>query len=376
MKTLMPIILFLICYVPTLVIFSLTPYITRKTESFGISIPEEHYMDAGVKRIRQSYRNSILVIGGFISVLMLALIILIHSDAVVISLPIGIIVMTLIMFFRYWKGHKLMKDLKDRNNWMNNKKQLVMVDTGFRNKKIIASPLWFTLYLAVIIGTAIFGFAYYGHIPDRIPMHWNISGVADRFVDKSYRTILWGPFVQIFMTIIMAFSYWIISKGKQLIDPAQPEKSSEQGRIFRYRWSMFLIFTGLALNIMFGIIQILSYGLIKSTLVVILLPMVFVLGILTASIILSVTTGQGGSRVRLSTDGKDEKENRYIKRDDDRYWKLGLIYYNPDDPSLIVERRFGIGWTFNFGRKVAWVMLGGLLVLIVGFALASIFLFK
>jgi uncharacterized membrane protein len=31
-----------------------------------------------------------------------------------------------------------------------------------------------------------------------------------------------------------------------------------------------------------------------------------------------------------------------------------LIYYNRDDPSLLVEKRVGIGWTFNFAQPIVW----------------------
>jgi hypothetical protein len=48
-------------------------------------------------------------------------------------------------------------------------------------------------------------------------------------------------------------------------------------------------------------------------------------------------------------------------RTPDRCWKWGLIYYNPDDPAVIVEKRFGIGYTFNFGRAWSWVLVATLL---------------
>lgn len=39
-----------------------------------------------------------------------------------------------------------------------------------------------------------------------------------------------------------------------------------------------------------------------------------------------------------------------IDRSDDRYWFACLFYYNPDDPDPFVPKRFGIGWTINFGH--------------------------
>lgn len=53
-------------------------------------------------------------------------------------------------------------------------------------------------------------------------------------------------------------------------------------------------------------------------------------------------------------------------RQDDRYWKLGMFYYNPDDPTLLIEDRFGVNTGFNYGRPAAWVFTAALVILIVG----------
>ncbi len=46
-----------------------------------------------------------------------------------------------------------------------------------------------------------------------------------------------------------------------------------------------------------------------------------------------------------------------IYRDDDRYWYGGVVYYNPDDPDPVVPKRFGFGWTVNFGHPLGKVFL-------------------
>jgi uncharacterized membrane protein len=38
-------------------------------------------------------------------------------------------------------------------------------------------------------------------------------------------------------------------------------------------------------------------------------------------------------------------------REDDRFWLGGLIYYNPGDPEPFIPKRFGLGWTVNFGWR-------------------------
>jgi uncharacterized membrane protein len=82
-------------------------------------------------------------------------------------------------------------------------------------------------------------------------------------------------------------------------------------------------------------------------------------------IILSIIFGQSGSRLRTET---DEKLSDVINRDDDRYWKLGMFYVNRNDPSLFVEKRFGIGYTVNFARPGAWVFI----VAVIGIVIASL----
>jgi uncharacterized membrane protein len=40
----------------------------------------------------------------------------------------------------------------------------------------------------------------------------------------------------------------------------------------------------------------------------------------------------------------------------DACWHGGQFYYNPQDPALFVEKRAGLGLTFNFGNRMSWVV--------------------
>jgi uncharacterized membrane protein len=44
-------------------------------------------------------------------------------------------------------------------------------------------------------------------------------------------------------------------------------------------------------------------------------------------------------------------------RSDGRYWKAGIFYVNPGDPAVFVKKRFGFGWTLNFGHWISWVIM-------------------
>jgi uncharacterized membrane protein len=47
-------------------------------------------------------------------------------------------------------------------------------------------------------------------------------------------------------------------------------------------------------------------------------------------------------------------------------WYAGSIYYNPDDPAVMVQKRSGFGYTFNFGNHWSLVFLAGTVITIVG----------
>jgi uncharacterized membrane protein len=46
-------------------------------------------------------------------------------------------------------------------------------------------------------------------------------------------------------------------------------------------------------------------------------------------------------------------------------WK-GFWYRNPEDPALFVPKRWGIGWTVNFGNRWAWLYVIVIALLTVG----------
>ena len=50
--------------------------------------------------------------------------------------------------------------------------------------------------------------------------------------------------------------------------------------------------------------------------------------------------------------------------------------YNPRDPALFVEKRTGLGLTFNFGNRMSWIVLALTLLIPTGLALLAFKLTK
>ena len=115
--------------------------------------------------------------------------------------------------------------------------------------------------------------------------------------------------------------------------------------------------------------MILMMAEILSMLVTIALIIVATLILVGATIAISVVYGQSGSRLV-----KRLEENGDIITDNDEHWKAGVFYWNKDDASLILPKRFGVGWTMNWARPAAWLIVGGFTLASIAFVAACIFL--
>ncbi|WP_391574907.1 DUF5808 domain-containing protein [Cohnella sp.] len=59
-----------------------------------------------------------------------------------------------------------------------------------------------------------------------------------------------------------------------------------------------------------------------------------------------------------------EQDDKIVYTDDDEYWANGFTYHNPNDKSLLVPKRIGIGETINTGTLAGKLIAGGVLGLL------------
>ncbi|MCM3570528.1 DUF1648 domain-containing protein [Neobacillus mesonae] len=348
-------------YIPTIFI----PYWTRKTESFGVSIPEEAYQRTDLKKMRKNYAW----ITSILAVITTAILLLTaggqDENFIGILYSILISAYVIVTFFVYLIFHGKMKKLKSQYPEWTKKQQVITVSTHFRREKLTYSNFWFVIPFLISIATIAFTLLNYQQIPDRFPTQYNFSGEITTWTNKSYRSVLLMPIMQIYLTLLFLFINIVISKAKQQVSAANPEESLKQNITFRRRWSLFTILMGTGLIIVFMLPQFsLIYPISHQLLMYV--PLAYALIACGGSIILSITTGQGGSRVR-STAGIN---GQVIDRDDDRYWKLGMFYFNPKDPAIFLEKRFGIGWTNNWAHPLSWIFI--IVVILLAFGLPKL----
>ena len=60
---------------------------------------------------------------------------------------------------------------------------------------------------------------------------------------------------------------------------------------------------------------------------------------------------------------------------DNSHWVWGLFFVDREDPSIMVEKRFGFGYTFNYGNPLAVMVVAIFLALMLGLIVAALLTF-
>jgi uncharacterized membrane protein len=357
-------VLVLVIMLPVVLTTTVIPLLTRRIESFGVTIPEEGQDHPDIRSLRKSY----LWWNGGLGVLLTASLMIftyrLSSDnAWGISLAAHTVLYLIVSYVIYYKNHLAVKGIKERERWLKDAPQRVMINTAFRMERLTQPYYWFIPHLLLIMATILICVLGYDRFPAELPMKFDFNGEVTRSVAKSYRSVLWPAFVQSFLLIVFVFTNIVIGRSKQVAEASDPEGSLQRNMKFRRIWSAYLIVLGFLVMATLSLVPI---GMLNgwSGNATAIGTMVVVGLMVVSSIVLSVKTGQGGSRIKLSSGVK--QQSVASAADHDRHWKLGLFYYNPDDPALFVEKRFGIGWTVNLARPAVWLIVAAIIALAAG----------
>ncbi len=68
-------------------------------------------------------------------------------------------------------------------------------------------------------------------------------------------------------------------------------------------------------------------------------------------------------KVRIFEQELLELDDKIVYTDDDEYWANGFTYHNPNDKSILVPKRIGIGETINTGTVAGKLIAGGVIAL-------------
>lgn len=357
----------LLVVVATGALLAATPWLMRSRECFAVTVPAEAQTDPLVRRLKQRYAGAVGLATGAVAVAAGILAIMGLPEVSVMVGTVGAVGVSLLSIGLMLYCRSRVQALKEERGW----KALGSVRSAVISEGEMPHALslwWQLLNVPVILLTLAIGIWGYGGMPDMIPMQVNFDGEVTRWVAKGPAVVAFAPMFQVFLVACFGFSQWSILHSKKAVVPDMPVASAYAYGMFARAQSVFLVAMELLLTLscvamqlsMIGIISIVAGGLVVA-----LVAVVSVFG----GIGISVVYGQSGARLMARV-----QDQTSLPYDDDRYWKLGLIYVNPDDPSLFVPARFGIGWTNNFGRPLTWVILGAATVVVVAFVVATVIL--
>ena len=352
------------------VVNGITPFYSRLGTPFGISVPTSHQKAPYVVKLKKTflYQN---VIGSVLLAAPIFFFLLWDDEQKVemvtsIYVTVAMFVFIFLSFLLYLHKRKQLRSWKEANRIrIEAKKAKIVIDTAYqKDLKVISHSVFVSAQLFILLVTVAVTLYFYDQIPDRFPVHWNSSNEPDRIVDKTYVNVFMLPAIQLLMIPMMFFSHYSFIKSKQKISPYLSDLSSKQSKLFRQAWSYyFLVVTVMTQLLLSGIHFFSLFFADKGAQWIIGMTIPFVVIIVGYSVYLTWKYGQGGEKLFLNEAG--ELPDEVTEADEERYWKWGVWYFNPEDPSIFVEKRFGIGSTLNMARWQSWAFIAGLLVFVV-----------
>ncbi len=191
-------------------------------------------------------------------------------------------------------------------------------------------------------------------IPQRFPIHWDLYGRPNGWAMKSWRSVFGSVLVGTLCCLFLGLFMNCFARGVRRVHSSGPDGEKESRFLKTMLWMLLALEYCTAA--MLGFCPILPPWLMA-----ILLVALSLLGL--AAVVVAIRSGQGGWRLRgqssASTPGHQAPAG---DRTPDECWKGGLFYYNPADPAVFVEKRFGVGWTLNLGNPRTWAGLGATLL--------------
>ena len=335
------------------------PQVTDPSIAFGVRIPPERRSDPAVVAATRNYRLGLAIS------LVTGLVLLLAVPWPKVGLAGPQLLFLALFFVNYLIARHQVLDAKQAGQWFQGLRQ----GTAAATDPDLGQGAFPWLYLApavvLLVLTLVIGIASYRALPALIPVHFSLLGQPTRYAAKSWASALFPVWLQLLVTGLITAASWLSWRSPRQINPAQPGASLERSWQFRARMIRLILLLAAAVNLMLLASGLTVWRILQAgpplRIVLILIPLV------AAAILVIVSYRMGQEGVRLAA--PSEAPTGLVARDDDRLWKGGMLYFNPNDPAILVPKRFGIGWTLNFGHWLAWLVIPAIVAVTVALRL-------
>ena len=331
------------------VISYLIPRLTRPNLYFAVTVPPEFRDSAEGCSILKRYRVEVTIFGVLALLIVLAAVRIPKPDYLVVVTLAGLFLQGLGIFLAYYRARGRVLPHAAAPATVR-EAALVPREAHLPGGWLLQFPPF-----ALLAGTAIWLHLHWSQIPQVFPIHWGANGQPNNWATRSLAGVYGPLLIGAVLCALMGFLAYAILRWSRLIRVGGAAGESER----RFRLVVVSILVAieyfLALLFMWTGLLPLSH---QQTGPPGFIPMlVFSLGFTVVIVVLMMLVGQGGARLVGSARAQSGAVPPVGDRTADHYWKLGLMYFNRNDPALFAEKRFGVGYTLNFGHPGTWVFL-------------------
>jgi uncharacterized membrane protein len=322
------------------------PAVTRPTLQFGVRVPPARTGAPVIQRERHTYywRSAVVAV-------CCAAALLIARGSGSWWLPRVILLLEVaadVSCFRL--ARRKIIAVKTAEGWFAGLRQTVVADTSWRTQPQRFPARWLIPVACVVAATAVTGY-----------FHPAASGGHQ--AARPFTALI----AQLYVTSMWTGMMVLIYRSRPDIDPADPAASLRGYRsiLDRYARAVLTMLALVDLTLLLASLRLRGTGILVPAAV----------GVL---IVLAVAGRAGRDRVRQAAAAAGtgsiagQRRAAVVGRDDDRFWKAGLIYVNRDDPAIMVTARISVGWTLNFGNPAAWLIVGVIVATGAGLAVIKI----
>lgn len=332
-----------------------TQMLSSKKYFFGVYIKEVIIDEEFKIKMNKDFKRK-LNISLFLSII----IYLILKDIFNLNIGANIIICTtlyLTLFFLIltieYKKVKYIKDIYLANLQFDNKedkdkilKRIIIKEDEVLSQEKKRLIKKFKVLFAICLGLSIISFLYvlisYKNMPDIIISHWGGSGKPAGYSEKNILNVFFVNFIDISMVLLLTIIGIGSIMGNTYIDSNNLEVNRKKA--IKYLNGLGYSFFILTLSVQ-SITTTIPIFMVQQrnipvwlTIGSCIVPIFIVVPVIYFYIMLSGI--------------KPDSKSVYTVENDDEKWIYGFIYYNKEDPKLMVEKRLGMGWNINMAKPM------------------------
>lgn len=336
---------------------------SKKGYTLGASVPKDVSETETMKQILKDYKLMTLTMTIFLGLGQYFLTYITKSVGFLtlfFFVSLGLLSLPLIIYN---------KNLKNMTACLSQDKRKIIAIDSNEGKADLRKILWigYGASLFVIILASIILFINYDKIGETLIMHTDFEGNVTDTAEKTYLNVFYPTLISLVSLIMFYFINLMVIKVRPRVAKDNPEKSLANNRKAKKAWTYYLGLNAFLMTLLFEV-GVNIFAIKNNSLPLYILTIITIILSIGGAIYLGIKVGTDGSRLDNFAD--------YSFEEDDKYWMLGSMFYNnSEDPALFVGKRVGVGFTINIGRPLGKIIMI-ITILILVFAIVSMFIYN